>query len=34
MLNIHTKHGKLLTNEDLKNLKPLQYNISEQLQFA
>ena len=34
MLNIHTKHGKWLTNEDLKSLKPPQYNISEQLQFA
>lgn len=34
MLNIHTKHGKWLTNEDLKNLKPLQYGLTSQLTLA
>ena len=34
MLNIQTKFGRWLSVEELKHLKPLQYNISEQLQFA
>nr|DAP93329.1 MAG TPA: hypothetical protein [Caudoviricetes sp.] len=34
MLNIHTKFGCWLSVEELKHLKPLQYDLTSQLTLA
>ena len=34
MLNIHTKFGKWIAQDEIMKLKPLQYNLTSQLTLA